>query len=72
MERLGLLRRQRDGSDRRVVTAFATKRGLQLLDELEDPLRELQQRQFALLRDEEIDALIGGLEKVRESVSGVH
>jgi hypothetical protein len=32
----------------------------------------LQQRQFALLRDEEIDALIGGLEKVRESVSGVH
>jgi DNA-binding MarR family transcriptional regulator len=68
MERLGLLVRRRNGSDRRVVTAFATERGLQILDELEMPLRELQQRQFALLSDDEIDALIGGLEKVRESV----
>jgi DNA-binding MarR family transcriptional regulator len=68
MERLGLLTRRRDGSDRRVVTALATQRGLQVLDELEEPLRELQQRQFALLRDDEIDALISGLEKVRESV----
>jgi DNA-binding MarR family transcriptional regulator len=68
MQRLGLLTRRRGGSDRRVVMAFATQRGLQLLDELEEPLREMQQRQFALLSDGEIDALIGGLEKVRESV----
>ena len=68
MERLGLLVRQRDGNDRRMVTAFATERGRHLLDELEKPLRELQQRQFALLSDAEIDALISGLEKVRESV----
>jgi MarR family transcriptional regulator, organic hydroperoxide resistance regulator len=72
MERLGLLTRRRDGNDRRVVTAFATKHGLQFLDELEEPLRELQQRQFALLSDDEIDILIGGLEKVRESVSAEH
>jgi DNA-binding MarR family transcriptional regulator len=68
MQRLGLLTRRRDASDRRMVTAFATKRGLQVLEELKEPLRELQQRQFALPSDGEIDALIGGLEKVRESV----
>ncbi len=72
MERLGLLTRHRDGHDRRVVTAFATKRALQLLGELGESLRELQRRQFALLSDDEIDALIGGLEKVRESASGEH
>ena len=69
MERLGLLLRQRDTGDRRMVTAIATERGLQLLDELEAPLRELQERQFARLREDEIDRLIGGLEKVRESVA---
>lgn len=69
MERLALLVRQRDGSDRRMVTAIATERGLQLLDELAAPLRELEDRQFALLSDEETAALISGLEKVRESMA---
>jgi hypothetical protein len=55
-----------------VVTAFATARGLEILHELEEPLRALQQLQFALLSDQKLDALIGGLEKVRESVSGEH
>jgi DNA-binding MarR family transcriptional regulator len=69
MERLGLLVRRRDGADRRMVTAITTERGLQLLDEVESPLRKLQQHQFALLRDDEIEALIEGLEKVRESIA---
>jgi DNA-binding MarR family transcriptional regulator len=69
MERLGLLVRQRDSADRRMVTAIATDRGLQLLDELEAPLQELQERQFALLSEREIEVLIGGLEKVREGVA---
>lgn len=69
MERLGLLVRQRNGSDRRMVTAIASERGLRLLDELVTPLRELQDRQFALLSEKEIEALIGGLEKVRESMA---
>jgi len=71
MERLGLLVRQRDTADRRMVTAIATERGLQLLDELEAPLRELQERQFALLSDNEMETLISGLERVRESVARV-
>ena len=71
MERLGLLVRHRDNTDRRMVTAIATDRGLQLLDELETPLRRLQERQFALLSEREIGTLIGGLEKVREGVAGM-
>lgn len=69
IERLGLLVRQRDVADRRKVTAIATERGLQLLDEVKAPLRKLQEHQFALLRDDEIEALIGSLEKVRESIA---
>ena len=68
MERLGLLVRRRDGNDRRMVTAFATERGLQVLDDVDEPLRELQHQQFALLSDNQIVELIAALEKVRESV----
>ena len=71
MERLGLLVRHRDTSDRRMVTAIATDRGLQLLDELEAPLRELQERQFAMLSEDEIEALTDGLEKVREGTARI-
>lgn len=71
MERLGLLVRHRDSSDRRMVTAIATAGGLQLLDELEAPLRELQERQFAMLSEDEIEALTDGLEKVREGTARI-
>ena len=71
MERLGLLVRHRDSSDRRMVTAIALDRGLQLLDELEAPLRELQERQFAMLSEDEIEALTEGLEKVREGTGRI-
>jgi DNA-binding MarR family transcriptional regulator len=54
-----------------MVTAIATDRGLQLLDELEAPLRELQERQFAMLSEDEIKALIDGLEKVREGTARI-
>ncbi len=69
MERLGLLERRRDGNDRRMVTAIATARGLQILDDAEVPLRALQRHQFSLLSDRGIEALITGLEKVRESIA---
>ena len=71
MERLGLLVRHRESSDRRMGTAIATEGGLQLLDELEAPLRELQERQFAMLSEDEIEALTDGLEKVREGTARI-
>ncbi len=69
MERLGLLERRRDGSDRRMVTAIATEQGLQILDDVEIPLRALQRQQFLLLSDRETQELIAALEKVRESIA---
>jgi DNA-binding MarR family transcriptional regulator len=69
MEKLGLLVRRRDDADRRIVTATATARGLRLLDKLQLPLRNLQEQQFALLSEEELEQLISGLEKIRESVA---
>jgi DNA-binding MarR family transcriptional regulator len=69
MEKLGLLVRRRGIEDRRVVTANISERGLRLLRELEQPLRELQARQFALLSDGEMKSLIEGLERVRESIA---
>jgi DNA-binding MarR family transcriptional regulator len=70
MEKLGLLVRRRGIEDRRVVTVTVTQRGLRLLHEVEQPLRELQAQQFALLGDDELESLIEGLEKVRESIAG--
>jgi DNA-binding MarR family transcriptional regulator len=70
MEKLGLLVRRRESDDRRVVTVTITERGLRLLREVEQPLRELQRQQFALLSDDELGELIAGLEKVRESIAG--
>ena len=69
MEKLGLLVRRRENEDRRVVTVTISERGLRLLHELERPLRQLQEQQFALLSDDEIDGLIAELEKVRESIA---
>lgn len=69
MERLGLLERRRDGNDRRMVTAIATEQGLQILDDVEIPLRALQRQQFLLLSDRETQELIAALEKVRESIA---
>jgi DNA-binding MarR family transcriptional regulator len=70
MEKLALLMRRRGIEDRRVVTATIRERGLRLLRELEQPLRQLQAQQFALLSDDELNELIAGLEKVRESIAG--
>ena len=69
MESLGLLTRRRDSNDRRLVTATATERGLQLLKEVAQPLRALQEHQFALLNQDALERLIAGLEKVRESIA---
>jgi DNA-binding MarR family transcriptional regulator len=69
METLGLLVRQRENDDRRVVTVTVTQRGLRLLREVEQPLRGLQKQQFALLSEDKLATLIDGLERVRESIA---
>ncbi|MBE0660390.1 MAG: MarR family transcriptional regulator [Bryobacteraceae bacterium] len=47
MEAKGWIERSRDGCDRRVVLASITEAGLNLLAELDTPILECHQRQFA-------------------------
>jgi len=46
MEKRGLIRRERQKDDRRVVKTHITSQGLDLLKPLDHPMRELHKRQF--------------------------
>lgn len=52
MEAKGWIARSRDGDDRRVVLASITQAGLDLLAELDTPILECHQKQFAGLDPE--------------------
>lgn len=49
LESKGWIERSRDGEDRRAVLASITKAGLDLLAELDQPVRESHLKQFAAL-----------------------
>ena len=67
MEAAGLIVRQRSSEDRRFVHARITDEGLEILAELDQPIRELHDRQFAELDDEGLQGLIELLGQVRQS-----
>ena len=46
MEKRGLIRRERQKDDRRVVKTHITSQGLELLKPLDHPMRELHKQQF--------------------------
>ena len=53
LEAQGLIERERDTEDRRVVTARITDSGLRLLESIDEPMADLHRRQFEHLgRDE--------------------
>jgi DNA-binding MarR family transcriptional regulator len=60
-----LVRRERCLTDRRVVHAWITDEGLELLAGMDDPVEELDNRLVAGLSPSEIRTLTGLLEKVR-------
>jgi len=62
---MGLVERQRSTEDRRVVLTRITQGGLDVVDELDQPLLELCREQLQHLSDRELSTLIGLLEKVR-------
>jgi DNA-binding MarR family transcriptional regulator len=69
MENAGLIRRTRDGEDRRVVMTRIAPRGLKLLDEIEPHLREIG----GLLRpigERKIEKMLRLLDEVRAHVRG--
>lgn len=65
LERRGLVRRQREVEDRRVITTRITPEGLRLLGELDGTITDLHRRQLGHLGEERLRTLIDLLGAVR-------
>ncbi len=64
----GLVTRQRDSEDRRVVRATITPNGLELLTPLDQPLLDAHRRSLSVLSQRELRSLIKMLERIRASL----
>jgi DNA-binding MarR family transcriptional regulator len=65
MERMKLITRERDGGDRRQVTARISPKGLELLSKVEPVLDRAERYHLRQLEGKEIQAIIDGLAAVR-------
>jgi DNA-binding MarR family transcriptional regulator len=68
MEGMQLLRRERDASDRRHVTARITPRGLRVLDEATPELEAFERERFGHLDAEQLQQVIDGLADIRDAL----
>jgi MarR family transcriptional regulator, organic hydroperoxide resistance regulator len=64
MEKRGLIRRERQKDDRRVVKTHITSQGLELLKPLDRPMRELHKRQFRHMPATRVKNLVELLEEI--------
>jgi len=67
MEKRGLITRERQTDDRRVVKTRITPQGLELIKPLDQPMRELHKRQFRHMAGSRLKTLHGLLEEIRIS-----
>ena len=65
MEEAGLVRRERDSSDRRCVPTFLTDQGRVLVDALDEPISELHRKHFGQFSEEELQQLVELASRVR-------
>jgi DNA-binding MarR family transcriptional regulator len=65
MEKRGLITRERQRDDRRVVKTFVTASGLQILKTLDQPVRELHKKQFQHLSAKKLRALAAMLSELQ-------
>jgi DNA-binding MarR family transcriptional regulator len=65
MEKRGLITRERQKDDRRVVKTRITPRGLALLKPLDQPMRDVHKRQFRHMAGARLKALLDLLEETR-------
>jgi DNA-binding MarR family transcriptional regulator len=65
MEKRNLITRERQSDDRRVVKAFVTPEGLELLKTLDRPVSALHKRQFQSVAPAKLKVLAGMLEEIR-------
>jgi len=68
MEGMQLLRRERDETDRRHVTARITPKGLRVLEEATAPLEAFERERFGHFDAEVLQHLIDGLADVRNAL----
>jgi DNA-binding MarR family transcriptional regulator len=68
MEGMQLLRRRRDATDRRHVTARITPRGLRMLDETTPQLEAFERERFGHLDAERLRHIIDGLADMRDAL----
>lgn len=66
MERHGLITRQRQTDDRRVIKTRITSKGLDSLRRLDQPIRDLHRRQFKHISAARLKALTALLEEILE------
>jgi len=69
MEKRGLISRCRETKDRRMVMAWITPEGLNLLARLNDPVEETHRKQLSHLGRERLRALAALLESARTAVT---
>src|SRR5262249_5293360 len=65
MEKNGLITRERQKDDRRVVKTRIPPRGLELMKPLDQPMRDLHKRQFRHMAGGRLKTLCGLLEEIR-------
>jgi MarR family transcriptional regulator, organic hydroperoxide resistance regulator len=70
MEASGLLTRQPDQHDRRLVRLYLTERGHELKEILDHEMRKLAERALATLSEDERAALIKALTQIRHNLAG--
>jgi len=68
MESMQLLRRERDATDRRHVTARITPKGLRVLDEASPKLDVFERERFGHLDAERLQHVIDGLADIRSAL----
>ena len=66
LEEAGMVKRQRSEEDRRVVNVSITAAGKEVLDKLDEPLRQLHRRLLAHFSQQELTLLVQLLEKARQ------
>ncbi len=66
LERRGLVVRSREGRDRRVITTRITPAGMELLQTLERPIEEFNQKMLGPMGEQQLRTLIRLLEAARE------
>lgn len=66
LEEAGLVGRERDSADRRLVTSRITDKGLAILEKLDDPIVKSHKQQLGHMTKAELRTLITLLAKARE------